>query len=222
MALDHEQAADLRPPTMVDETTGDAVTMIACYMCRKRKIKCNRIYPECSNCTQTQQTCTYPTRVTRPGPKIGSTQNSRKRTSEVLQDAEPAKRATVVSVTAAPSSVSSNVQQLPQPSVCPNIVQQPLSPSASTHSTTASHPSRDITSLSFILHPSLEPREHDPQSDAVVDMDSTRDNDSVITSACCVLGVGVTEMNQLYVLKPQPRLTYAPFYSSFSLFTYFI
>jgi hypothetical protein len=184
---------------MINETTGEAFTSIACYMCRKRKIKCNRLYPTCQNCTQNQQTCTYPRRVTKPGPKIGSIQSNRKRNEE-LPLPEQAKKPKI----SGPTVVSSTTLQqslLPPPpaqAYAPSLpMQQARSPSASTPSTTASHLSRDITSLSFILHPSLEPRDLEPYNELNQSPDIATDDDSIISSACSALGVGATEMNQL-------------------------
>lgn len=54
---------------------------IACQVCRRRKIKCGRELPHCNLCQQSLQNCTYPEKPLRPGPKIGSTQNPRKRKS---------------------------------------------------------------------------------------------------------------------------------------------
>ncbi|KAH7129698.1 fungal-specific transcription factor domain-containing protein [Dactylonectria estremocensis] len=53
---------------------------IACHSCRRRKVKCDRQLPRCHVCIQTDQTCKYPLRSLKPGPKIGSIQRSRKRT----------------------------------------------------------------------------------------------------------------------------------------------
>lgn len=52
---------------------------IACRSCRRRKVKCTREIPECSICLQTNQSCEYPKSAIRPGPKMGSTQQARKR-----------------------------------------------------------------------------------------------------------------------------------------------
>lgn len=197
MAVIPDHSADARPMAMIDEATGEMFTSIACYVCRKRKVKCNRLYPTCSNCSQTQQTCTYPRRVTRPGPKIGTVQSNRKRNGDLDAPAQSKK----VKPTARMTTSGTTLQQsIPLPLLAPahaaSISQQPLSPSASTSSTTASHLSRDITSLSFILHPSLEPREVEPLNELDKDPDTTDDN-SIISSACFALGVGVTEMHQL-------------------------
>lgn len=206
MAAGQDHGVDLQPPTMVDEITGEAVTMIACYMCRKRKIRCNRLYPECANCSQTQQTCKYPTRVSRPGPKIGSTQVARKRNPEAQDAEQPVKKTKPVSSKPAvpstnashqPLSASGPVPAQGPPPPPPALMQPPISPSASISPSITSNPSRDITSLSFILHPSLEPREPDLRSEVVTNTDGGTDDGSIISSACYALGVGATEMNQL-------------------------
>ncbi|TVY40018.1 hypothetical protein LOCC1_G004739 [Lachnellula occidentalis] len=55
------------------------VSHIACHMCRRRKIRCGRELPCCEVCERTSQVCEYPAQILKPGPKIGSTQRSRKR-----------------------------------------------------------------------------------------------------------------------------------------------
>lgn len=200
MDSDKENGDNTRPNAVVTQTTEESFKSIACYSCRKRKIKCSRLYPTCHNCAQNQQTCAYPVRVTKPGPKIGSIQMNRKRNEE-HQPPEQAKK----QKTAIPLVASSSVSQqclLPSPPTQPFStslpVQQPLSPSASTPSTTASQLSRDITSLSFILHPSLEPRDQESYNQLNHEPDiTTAADDSIISSACSALGVSATEMNQL-------------------------
>ncbi|KAJ9502005.1 hypothetical protein H2202_002069 [Exophiala xenobiotica] len=59
---------------------------IACHVCRKRKVKCGREMPQCSLCQQSLQVCEYARKPLRPGPKIGSTQNPRKRKNRTLTD----------------------------------------------------------------------------------------------------------------------------------------
>ncbi|OAG35792.1 hypothetical protein AYO21_10026 [Fonsecaea monophora] len=59
--------------------SGSSVSNIACCSCRRRKVKCTREIPQCGICLQTNQACEYPASSTRPGPKIGSTQQARKR-----------------------------------------------------------------------------------------------------------------------------------------------
>lgn len=199
MAVAQDSGVDTRPLFMVDEASGEMFTSIACYVCRKRKVKCNRLYPTCLNCAQTQQPCTYPRRVSRPGPRIGTVQNTRKRNVDVDPAGQPKK-----TKTSAPTTTYNTTSQQPitlpppAPTHAPSLsVQQPLSPSVSTSSTSASHLSRDITSLSFILHPSLEPREAEPHVEVDRDLDGRTDNDSIMISACSALGVDVTELHQL-------------------------
>ncbi|TVY86748.1 hypothetical protein LAWI1_G007124 [Lachnellula willkommii] len=60
------------------------VSHIACHMCRRNGLvlttcRSGRELPCCEVCERTSQACEYPAQVLKPGPKIGSTQRSRKR-----------------------------------------------------------------------------------------------------------------------------------------------
>lgn len=52
---------------------------LACESCRRRKAKCDRTLPCCVLCGKTSQTCTYPSKRLKPGPKVGISQQGRKR-----------------------------------------------------------------------------------------------------------------------------------------------
>ncbi|CAK7211590.1 hypothetical protein SBRCBS47491_001176 [Sporothrix bragantina] len=52
---------------------------IACHLCRRRKVKCDRTLPHCKVCLQTDQVCEYPLHAKKPGPKIGSLQRHKRR-----------------------------------------------------------------------------------------------------------------------------------------------
>ncbi|KAK9378883.1 fungal-specific transcription factor domain-containing protein [Kockiozyma suomiensis] len=58
---------------------------LACLMCRKRKLKCDREYPVCKICRDTSQNCSYPNVRLKPGPKFGST-FKRRRKSQPASD----------------------------------------------------------------------------------------------------------------------------------------
>ncbi|KAL9487776.1 hypothetical protein ACSS6W_000053 [Trichoderma asperelloides] len=47
-------------------------TAVACYTCRRRKMKCSRDRPSCSSCMSVGSACSYPHSTRKPGPKPGS------------------------------------------------------------------------------------------------------------------------------------------------------
>ena len=49
----------------------------ACDGCRSRKVKCSKELPRCVNCQSCRQACTYPRKVLKPGPKLGSVHKRR-------------------------------------------------------------------------------------------------------------------------------------------------
>ncbi|KAH8817423.1 fungal-specific transcription factor domain-containing protein [Xylogone sp. PMI_703] len=48
------------------------VSPLACFSCKIRKVKCDKILPCCAVCTRYLQPCAYPQSSRKPGPKIGS------------------------------------------------------------------------------------------------------------------------------------------------------
>lgn len=64
----------------VDSSTGDGkLSLLACYSCKRRKVKCNRALPVCSLCDKVGATCEYPTHAEKPGPKAGTPQKNKRR-----------------------------------------------------------------------------------------------------------------------------------------------
>ncbi|PTB35000.1 hypothetical protein M441DRAFT_205667 [Trichoderma asperellum CBS 433.97] len=57
----------------------DPKSSIACQSCRRRKVKCDRELPSCQVCLGTLQSCQYPARHLKPGPKIGTLQRRKRR-----------------------------------------------------------------------------------------------------------------------------------------------
>ncbi|TGO06956.1 hypothetical protein BTUL_0378g00010 [Botrytis tulipae] len=57
---------------------GQMLAKVACKLCRKRKVKCNRELPRCQPCEKLQQGCVYPQHVQKPGPKLGTSQKNRR------------------------------------------------------------------------------------------------------------------------------------------------
>ncbi|KAK4197636.1 putative fungal-specific transcription factor [Triangularia verruculosa] len=52
---------------------------LACYACKRRKVKCDRQLPICSLCQKLSGQCEYPTHAEKPGPKTGPHQGSKRR-----------------------------------------------------------------------------------------------------------------------------------------------
>ncbi|KAJ5982936.1 hypothetical protein N7481_005035 [Penicillium waksmanii] len=59
---------------------------IACHVCRRRKVRCDRQWPQCLVCVETSQDCSYPEGPLKPGPKLGSLKRSRKRPLQRFED----------------------------------------------------------------------------------------------------------------------------------------
>ncbi|ORE11409.1 hypothetical protein BCV72DRAFT_176659, partial [Rhizopus microsporus var. microsporus] len=43
----------------------------ACELCRRKKIRCDGIKPQCGNCARLNNECTYSTHVKKRGPRQG-------------------------------------------------------------------------------------------------------------------------------------------------------
>lgn len=57
----------------------DNLSLLACFSCKKRKVKCNRVVPVCSLCSKIGASCEYPTHAEKPGPKAGTPQRNKRR-----------------------------------------------------------------------------------------------------------------------------------------------
>jgi hypothetical protein len=67
------------PPTSTSAPEA-AQAALSCHLCRRRKIKCDRILPSCLICIKNSQTCVYPEGPLKPGPKLGASRRQSKRT----------------------------------------------------------------------------------------------------------------------------------------------
>ncbi|KPI41407.1 uncharacterized protein AB675_9135 [Cyphellophora attinorum] len=110
------------------------LSKIACHNCRKRKVKCDRELPACSICSYNNQVCSYPDRVLKPGPKLGSKNaRSKRRRSSVDDDTLQGDRH----------------PHQPGSGTGPECSPMPGSPATL-------NDNREMQSLSFIIHPSHE------------------------------------------------------------------
>ncbi|KAK3937784.1 putative fungal-specific transcription factor [Diplogelasinospora grovesii] len=71
-------------------TANAGLSVLACYECKRRKVKCNRALPICSLCQKNDGHCEYPTHPEKPGPKTGIPQrNKRRRLSSTFSPVPP-------------------------------------------------------------------------------------------------------------------------------------
>ncbi|KAK5467898.1 hypothetical protein LTS15_000871 [Exophiala xenobiotica] len=122
---------------------------IACHVCRKRKVKCGRETPQCSLCQQSLQVCEYARKPLRPGPKIGSTQNPRKRKNRTADGEEDQTQER----TRQPTSPA---QQIRSDNSNTTSTRIPNSQDVSEAPESPARQADDIQALSFIIHPSHE------------------------------------------------------------------
>lgn len=179
---------------------------LACFICRKRKVKCGREWPHCDICKETSQQCTYPSKAMRPGPKIGSTHaTSQKRQCKASGFVHRFCSSLTNSSVERTSREKSPAQQrhiriqLQEPGVntapgSPNSG-SPASPAQSLPS--QSPQQANMRSLSFAIHPCFDRCSPD-RTEAVQESDITdcRYVDALMVSCNC-LGLTLLQLNQL-------------------------
>ncbi|KAF2837734.1 hypothetical protein M501DRAFT_994955 [Patellaria atrata CBS 101060] len=165
--------------------------LLACYTCKRRKIKCDHGRPACSLCVKTEQVCEYPLTSAKPGPKIGAPQKRKQRrlldgsakpTDHTQSPPEyPLKKPPLSSIGSVVPQQDQTVQPLAQiyasgtssTTGVPEINRSPLK------NVTVSSFERAISDervLSQIMHPSHDPvEEHEKDS---LDSSSTERMDS--------------------------------------------
>ncbi|RAQ58999.1 hypothetical protein COH20_007110 [Aspergillus flavus] len=174
---------------------------LACQSCRKRKVKCDRTLPRCMVCEQTRQTCNYPLRSMKPGPKIGSSQKKRKR----LRQNETAQRRPMSSHSRPPPGPENGRRDSSFDAFDDQLEKEELVlavPADLTEATgiEARGSSQQRTSqlntldLAFILHPSHEvTTPSQKQSPSSPDGQQT----DLCRQACTELGVSQASMNKI-------------------------
>jgi len=158
-----------------NEETGEIRSILACHLCRRRKIKCTRELPCCAICEQTSQQCAYPERMSKPGPKLGSTQILRKRKHDSLKHRQEH---------ASPTRDGSRAQDYSSPS----------SPLRSTFTTARSN---NIQSLSFIVHPSHESCSPEVPSNSMTVGREADDEQPLLTSSCFSMGIDPVHLDTM-------------------------
>ncbi|KAK4671665.1 hypothetical protein QC764_607830 [Podospora pseudoanserina] len=75
-----EPQAHPNPQQETGPSLSDAsAAKLACYACKRRKVKCDRQLPVCSLCQKLSGQCEYPTHAEKPGPKTGGPLQGNKR-----------------------------------------------------------------------------------------------------------------------------------------------
>lgn len=172
----------------MDEETGELRSNIACYVCRRRKIKCGREIPNCSICEHSSQICGYPQKAARPGPKIGSSQNGRKR-----------QRASSSSEKGSSKARKRDSIEPQEETHDDNVVTGPdyASPNHSVTSATSYKQVKDMQSLSFIIHPSHECCSPEEEQAKVLTPDPPSNEEPMLTATCYALDISPDIMNRL-------------------------
>ncbi|OJJ05915.1 hypothetical protein ASPVEDRAFT_45359 [Aspergillus versicolor CBS 583.65] len=167
---------------------------IACYSCRRRKVKCDRQRPQCLVCLETSQDCCYPERSLKPGPKLGSSKRPRKRT---LQQSDNDGSETSPKSNAPRESLETSSKT---PGI-PPALKTTLDAGAGTlgekgvsSMKTASDPRSNIHDLSFILHPAHEAASPENKEPTPPETTSRELHCMKFEDACAALGVTVTSM----------------------------
>ena len=187
---------------------------IACHVCRKRKVKFGREMPQCSLCQQSLQVCEYPEKPSRPGPKIGSTQNPRKRKNRSKRHPYlgPCRASQMIDMRF--FIAADGEEDQPQ-----ERTRQPTSPARQVRSDDSNTSTRisnsqdvseapesparqadDIQALSFIIHPSHESCTSEKGKDDSPGSNSHSQQGSHVTASCYALGFSPVLLDHLYVL----------------------
>jgi hypothetical protein len=164
-----------------NKDTGELQSTLACYVCRRRKIRCGRELPRCVVCEETLQSCEYPQRVSKPGPKIGTTRKSHARQRQDSNGVDASRSSCAVA-----NEDTFDLQCAPS---------SPAQPSTSTAS--GGERSRPTHSLSFIMHPSHESCASDPDSAAPPPTNPHPDHESPLADTYNALGITPNDMGML-------------------------
>jgi hypothetical protein len=190
---------------------------IACHVCRKRKVKCGREMPQCSLCQQSLQVCEYARKPLRPGPKIGSTQNPRKRKSRSKRHPYlgPCRASRIINTwffIAADGEEDQTQEPTRQPTSPARQIRSDNSNITSTRisnsqdvSEAPESPARqadDIQALGFIIHPSHESCSSEKGKDDSPGSNSHSHSQqgSHVSASCYALGFSPVLPDHLYVL----------------------
>lgn len=166
--------------------TGTNKTKIACHSCRTRKVRCSRDLPSCRDCQTCGQTCTYPSRILRPGPKAGSVHKRRRVSVEAQAHTQAQSQASTSTSSWAPHAQDDIAEEhLPQE----RPPQYPSSPPefGPVERLIRSKHIRTLTELCHNTHESPSTDESPHFSPSVAD--SSPNHANVLSDACNELGV---------------------------------
>jgi hypothetical protein len=176
----------------------NGLSKIACHNCRRRKVRCDRRLPGCSICGQNGQTCTYPEKMLKPGPKLGSKNNRYKRRRLSANGDQSDQDDDNILTDEQTDCASSETGKGPHSRL-------------SINSPNALKDAKEIQSLSFIIHPSHETTSPDQQPVASAEP-SPNSNDSLIIASCATMGIAPR-------LLPGLAEEFFRTFTSFKLFT---
>lgn len=163
--------------------------IIACYNCRKRKVRCDRKIPNCSPCRNLQRSCNYPEEIKKPGPRLGSVHRKR----QIREAAQHMKNA--------PVYAESNLCEDTYGAHDRDDDESVLSFAEAAYGPTRQQQNKDIQSISYIIHPSHEYCEvPNSKSDNSSRTDVTNTDDRAMLYACRALGVTRESMQVMLVL----------------------
>ncbi|KAI1613895.1 fungal-specific transcription factor domain-containing protein [Exophiala viscosa] len=154
-----------------DEDGSQLRSTIACHVCRKRK--------------QSLQQCEYPERPLRPGPKIGSTQNPRKRKNRA-SDVDKEQSQQHAGQLPSPPQQSHSDTSKTGPPTSQDVSEAPESPGRR---------ATDIQTLGFIIHPSHESCSPEKRKDDSPGSNRHSQHGSYVTSSCYALGFNPALLN---------------------------
>jgi hypothetical protein len=176
----------------------NGLSKIACHNCRRRKVRCDRRLPGCSICGQNGQPCTYPEKMLKPGPKLGSKNNRYKR-RRLSADGDQSDQDDDNTLTEEQTDCTSSENG------------KGAHGRLSISSPSALKDAKEIQSLSFIIHPSHETTS--PNQEAVTSAEpSPNSNDSLIIASCATMGI-------VPRLLPELAEEFFRTFTSFKLFT---
>ncbi|KAK4032701.1 putative fungal-specific transcription factor [Parachaetomium inaequale] len=174
-----------------------AAVKLACYTCKRRKIKCDRQRPICLFCRKLDVPCEYPTRPEKPGPKTGSLQKAKRRRLNHSSGASSsghglASLSAAAGLAASADPARRNSESALSPTSCYSVAEDdsrarddvqahvavPAEPPPASDQPDAGHPT-SVPIFSRIMYPSHEAQTR-PQSPSTVDA-SPGNQDGVAT-----------------------------------------
>ncbi|KAK0726085.1 hypothetical protein B0H67DRAFT_572307 [Lasiosphaeris hirsuta] len=74
-----DESREAAAPAGLGMLSSTPAAALACYACKRRKVKCDRQLPSCSPCHKLNVVCEYPTEPGKPGPKTGFIRGTKRR-----------------------------------------------------------------------------------------------------------------------------------------------